>query len=81
MGRFDACQSLFETLELERESFVVHTEQIQDRGVKVPDVQRVFHDIIGEVVGFSVDRSAFRTTTGHPHAEASGMMVTPVVFF
>ena len=60
---------------------MVEAQELQDRGVEVADVDGVFDDVVGEVVGFAVDRAAFDAAAGHPHGEAAGVMVAAVVFF
>jgi len=44
-GRFDTGEALIETLELEREALVFETQQMQDRGVQVADVDAIFDDV------------------------------------
>ena len=54
---FHARQSLVEPLIAIRESLVVDSEQPQDRRVEIMDAHRILDDVVGEVVGLSVDRS------------------------
>lgn len=53
---------------------------MQDGGVEVADMKRVFDDVVREVVGFSVDGAAFGAAAGHPHGEATRVVVATVVF-
>ena len=52
---------------------------MQDRRVEIVDVDRVFGDVVAEVVGLAVSDPAFDPATCHPHAEVSWMMVATVV--
>src|ERR1700733_1467171 len=79
-GWFDAGQTLVEPLVAVAEPFVIETQQVQDRGMELVDVDRVFDDVVGEIVGLAVDRAGSRAAAGHPHGEAAGMMVAAVVF-
>jgi hypothetical protein len=81
MFLFDAGQSLFETLELVCELFVVETHAMQYRCIDVVNMHGVFDDVVTEVVGFAMDQSFFDAAARHPHAEISGMVVPAVVVF
>ena len=39
------------------EPLVVEAQQVQDRGVEIVDMDRVFDDVVGEIVGLAVDRA------------------------
>ena len=54
-------------------------EEVKDGGVEVADVEGVFDNVVGEVVGFAVDGSTFGTASGHPHGEAAGVVVAAVI--
>ena len=43
---------------VERQPFVIESQQVQNRGVPVVNVHRVFYRLISEVVGRTVDVSA-----------------------
>src|SRR4051812_22246348 len=55
------------------EPIVVNAELMQDRRLKVTDVNGVFDDVVAELVRFAMNDSAFDPTTCHPEAEATGM--------
>ena len=65
----------------ERKPCVVDAQQVEYRGVEIVDVDRVFHDVVAEVIRPAVDRPAANSTPGHPDREATGMMVSAVVGF
>lgn len=81
LGWLNAGQSLVETLVLEGESLMIDSQQVQDRGVEVADVDRILNDVVGEVVRLSVNGPALGTTARHPHRKAAGMVVTAVIVF
>ena len=56
-GLFHAGQPLVEALVFVGEPFVIDAEQVQHGGVEIVNVDRVFDDVVGEVVGFAVDRA------------------------
>ena len=57
------------------ELFVIETEQVEQRGVKVVDVDFVFHGLVTELVGRSMMDSAFDAAAGHPDGESLGIVV------
>jgi hypothetical protein len=69
MGRFHAGRFLVEALEAE--AVVVHAEAVEDGGVEVADVDGVFNDLVGVVVGDAVAGSGFHSAAGEPCAEAT----------
>ena len=79
LRRHYASEPLIKALILEVESFVVVAELVQHRCMEVANVNRIFHDVVAEVVGFAINRAAFETAARHPHREAARMMVAAVV--
>ena len=59
---------------------MIETEQAEDGGVQVVDVNLVFDRMQAEFVGFPNDLSAFFPATSHPHGEAGRVVVAPVSF-
>ncbi len=58
----DSCEALIQTLELEAQPCVIDTQAMQDGGIQVVDVHRFVHDVVAEIVGLAVDKSAFAAT-------------------
>ena len=58
---------------------MLDAELVEQGGVKVVDVYRVFVDAPADFVCFSVDLSALDATAGHEHGEGKRMVVTPCV--
>ena len=63
---------------LESQAQMVVAEQMQDRCVKVPDVDGILDDVVAEVVRRPVDRPALDPAAAEPHREAPRMMVASV---
>jgi len=49
-----------------RESLVIQPEQVQNGGVKIVHVDRVFFNLIADVIGLSVNHSALHAAAGEP---------------
>ena len=75
----DAGQLGLKALEVVGEPLVVDAEQVQERGLEVSDVHRVFNNVVGELVGFAMDDAALDAAARHPEAEAARVMVAAVV--
>lgn len=75
------CQPVPLALVFEGEFFVVNTHQMQQGCLEVVDVDRVFGNVVAEVVGFSIGNAGFATASGHPDGEAAGRVVAAIVGF
>ena len=63
------------TLEFEGEFFVLQTEEMQNRGVEIMHVGRIFGDAEAEFVGLAEGLTSFHAATGEPHGEGVDVMV------
>src|SRR5437762_10124401 len=54
---------------------VIESEEMQECGVKVVNVDLVFDDVESEFVGLAEADAGFETATGHPHSKGLRMMV------
>ena len=54
---------------------VIESEQMQDRGVQVVNVDRVFLDTPADLVGAADGLSPFHSSTRHPETERVGVVV------
>ena len=68
-------QAVAAALEFVGESFVIDSQQVQERGVEVVDVQAIAGDVVAEFVGLAVHDAGLHAAAGHPNAEAAGMMI------
>ena len=39
----------------ESEALVIHAQHVEDRRVEIADVDGILHDVVGEVIGRTVD--------------------------
>ena len=58
---------------------VVKAEKVQQSGIQVVNMDRIFSDVEAQFIGLSVDVPGFYTTTGQPDAEAAVVVITSVV--
>src|SRR5579872_1441693 len=75
----DARQALVQALELVDQLLVVQAQQVEDGRVDVPDMHRVLHDVVAEVVGLAVRDARLDARAREPVDEAARVMVAPVV--
>ena len=68
-------------LELIRKLFMVNAHEVQQGGLKIMYMDRILYDIITKIIRHTVVEAFFHSGTGHPHREATGMMVAPVIAF
>ena len=78
---FDAGQPLFESLEWEGELFVIDSHAMEDGGVEIIDMDRIFGDVVAEFVGGSEFDSPSDATAGHPHRKTLRVVIAAVVGF
>ena len=57
------------------ELFMIEPEQMQNRGMKIVNVDSIFDDMISDVVGFPVNDSPLYSTAGEPAGKGTWMMV------
>ena len=74
-------EPLVETLMPVGEPAMVAAEELQDRGVEIPDVHRVLDDVVAKLVGGSVQRATFGSASGHPHGKTPRMVIPAIVLF
>ncbi|CAD72466.1 hypothetical protein-transmembrane prediction [Rhodopirellula baltica SH 1] len=73
---FDANQFLVQATIEVGQMVWIESHLMQDRGVQVTDVQRVFDRGGTELVGRPVADAAFDSASGHPHGESVGVVVS-----
>ena len=57
---------------------VVETEQVENGGVEIVDVDFIFDGVEAEFVGFAVLDTAFDAAAGHPHGEGIRVVVAAI---
>ena len=68
-------------LVLVNEASVIDTEDVQDGGMKVMDVQAVLHGIEPQVVGGAVCSAALHSAASHPHGKSCRVVIAAIAFF
>ena len=63
---------------IERKSFVVQSQEVQDCGVPVVDMHAVFDRCKPILVRLPVSHAALHATAGHPHGIAAVVVITAV---
>ncbi len=72
---------LVETLETEGEFVMIHAEAMEDGSVEIADVDRVFDDVVGVVIGHAVAGAGLDATARDPHAKAAAMVIPSAAKF
>ncbi len=72
-------QAEVSTLEAKRQAGVVESQQMQQRGMQVVDVDRVADDVESEFVCFAMNIPAFDTTASQPVREAAVVVIATVI--
>ena len=75
---FNARQALVKTLVPDGETAVIDTHTVENGGIELVEMHRIFCDIIAEIIGFAVGHSGLDPSPGHPHAEVARVMVSTV---
>src|ERR1044071_1376528 len=57
---------------------VIETKKLEDCGVQIVDVHRIFHRLETEIVGGAMDIATANTPAGQPHREAVVIMVAAI---
>ena len=76
----DARKFLVKSLKGKDELLVIHSEEVKHGGVKIPDVDGVFDDVVAEVVRLSVVHTPFDSTACEPAGKTTRVMIPTIVF-
>ena len=71
MRLLDTGEPGVEALKFESETLVVDPHTVQDGGVHVVDMHRVFDDVVAVLIGCAVDAAAFDAAASHPDRETA----------
>ena len=63
------------------QALVIESELVEESGVEIADVNRVFGDVVAHFIGFTVDLPSLDSAPGEPEGEATGVVVAAVVGF
>lgn len=75
---FRSREAVFAAFMVKRQLVVTKAEKMQNRGVKVAEVDLAFHGSASRIIGSSVDVTLLHSTPGQPEGEAA-MIVTGFV--
>jgi len=76
---FHACQALIQPLKFEREAFVINSHAMQDGCIQIIQMGGILGDVVTEIIGLTMGYPCLDASTRKPHAEISGVMITPIV--
>ena len=76
---FDISQSKTSTLVFKGKTLVVNSEQMQNRGMQIMNMHRVFRDIVAVLVGPTVAESRLNSTSSHPNRKATRVVISAKV--
>ena len=71
----DIGQSVTASLMSVSQTFMIDSEQMQNRSLKIMDMHTILGNVVTMIVRFSVTESWFDSTTSHPDGITTGMMI------
>jgi len=60
---------------------MIETHEPQNRRMDIVDMQPILNRAKAQFICLTDDLTAFDSSAGHPHREASGIMIAAVAFF
>jgi hypothetical protein len=78
---FYICEAEATALVLVEQFLMVYASQVQQGGLEIMHMHRVFYNIITKLISFSIGNARFDACSGHPHGKAAWVMVAPEVVF
>ncbi len=55
---------------------MVDSQEVEEGGVEIADVDDVLHRVVAEFVGLTIAEAGFDAASGHPHGESFDVVVT-----
>ena len=71
----DVGESVVAALESIGKLFVIESKLVEQRGVKVMNMDLLFDDVETELIGLAVDVAWFESAASHPHAERVDVVI------
>jgi hypothetical protein len=62
-----------------RKPFMINAHQVHQRCLKIVDMHGILHNIVTEVIRFSISDPRFHPGSRHPHGKTTRMVVATVV--
>jgi hypothetical protein len=69
-------EAAFDSVVIKAQSFVIETEDVEDRGVKIINCGDSFHGLVAEFISRTIAERSFYSGSGQPGGEAVGIMIT-----
>ena len=60
---------------------VINAQAMQDRGIKIMDMNRILGHVIAKIIGLAINDSRLNTATRHPLGVTTGVMIASVIRF
>ena len=73
-------QAIVAALKSVRQSFVIHSQQMQDRGMQIVDMDLALGGPEAQFIGRAVNVAGLDSATRHPHCEGIDMMIAAKAF-
>ena len=54
---------------------MIHPEAVENGGIEIADVDGIFDDVVGVIIGHAVAGASFDTTASDPCAEAAAVVI------
>ena len=75
----DIGKPMISSLVFERQSLVIDTQQVLDRGVEIMNVNRVFDHVVRIIIRCAIRLARFDSRACQPHRKTPRMMISSVV--
>lgn len=64
-----------------RQSGVINSQAVQHRRVEIMHTDRVFGDVVAEIISCAIHQTGLRSAAGHPERETTRMMIAAETIF
>ena len=74
----ESCEAVVATGKMVGQFFVVEAQQMHNRGMKIMNVDGIFHDLRADFIGRAVDVAGFDSATGQPAGESVFVVIATI---
>ena len=60
---------------------MINSQTVEYCGIKIPNMNRVFHYVVGKVISLTVFITSSNPSSGHPHGKTTTMVVATMAIF
>ena len=75
----DIGQAEVTALKLIGQALVIDAQKMQDCGIEIMNVDRIFNDVVAKIVRTAVGRAGVDSGPGHENGEAPTVMVATII--